>query len=94
MSRPEAYEAVIRRMNTLMDQLEKLLGEDQLKRSRRRRRSNLNPYDRWREIVGVVGDVRLMGLDVDVNPTMYVPLPQNPYRNAPRNVLHGRANKG
>lgn len=42
---------------------------------------------RWREIVGVVGDVRLLGLDADINPTVYVPMPQNPYPNALRNVF-------
>jgi putative ABC transport system permease protein len=49
---------------------------------------------RWREIVGVVGDVKLMGLDVDVNPTIYVPLPQNPYPNALRNVYMVVRSKG
>ena len=42
---------------------------------------------RWREIVGVVGDVRLLGLDTEINPTIYVPMPQNPYPNALRNVF-------
>ncbi len=49
---------------------------------------------RWREIGGVVGDVKLMGLDVDVNPTIYVPLPQNPYPNALRNVYMVVRSKG
>jgi len=43
--------------------------------------------NRWREIVGVVGDVRLVGLDAGINPTLYVPMPQNPYPNALRNVF-------
>ena len=38
----------------------------------------------WREIVGVVGNVKLKGLDADINPAIYVPLPQNPYPNAMR----------
>lgn len=42
---------------------------------------------RWREIVGVVGDVKLVGLEADVNPGIYVPLVQNPYPNALRNVF-------
>jgi putative ABC transport system permease protein len=42
---------------------------------------------RWREIVGVAGDVKLVGLDADVNPAIYVPLIQNPYPNALRNVF-------
>ncbi|HSE38328.1 MAG TPA: ABC transporter permease [Blastocatellia bacterium] len=40
---------------------------------------------RWREVVGVVGDVKLLGLDADINPAIYVPLPQNPYPAAMRN---------
>jgi putative ABC transport system permease protein len=42
-----------------------------------------NP-NRWREIVGVCGDVNLLGLDADINPAIYVPLPQNPYAGAMR----------
>jgi putative ABC transport system permease protein len=42
---------------------------------------------RWREVVGVVGDVRLIGLDAEINPTVYVPMPQNPYPAALRNVF-------
>ena len=40
---------------------------------------------RWREVVGVVGDVKLLGLDADINPAIYVPLHQNPYPAAMRN---------
>jgi putative ABC transport system permease protein len=40
---------------------------------------------RWREVVGVVGDVKLLGLDADINPAIYAPLPQNPYAGAMRN---------
>jgi len=43
-----------------------------------------NPL-RWREVVGVVGDVKLLGLDAEVNPAIYVPPTQNPYGNAMRN---------
>ncbi len=32
----------------------------------------------WTEIVGVVGDVRDFGLDLDSNPVMYLPLAQSP----------------
>ncbi|HWL73546.1 MAG TPA: FtsX-like permease family protein, partial [Burkholderiaceae bacterium] len=34
----------------------------------------------WVEIVGVVGDVRHVGLDADVDPEAYVPYTQAPYR--------------
>src|SRR6058998_53763 len=34
---------------------------------------------KWITIVGVVGDVRHFGLDVDPKPEMYVPFPQEPY---------------
>lgn len=40
---------------------------------------------RWREVVGVAGDVKLLGLNADVNPAIYVPPPQNPYAGAMRN---------
>jgi putative ABC transport system permease protein len=43
--------------------------------------------NRWREIIGVVGDVKLLGLDADTNPAIYVPMIQNPYPNALRNVF-------
>jgi predicted permease len=43
--------------------------------------------ERWREIVGVVGNVKLLGLDAETNPTIYVPYSQNPYPNALRNVF-------
>jgi len=42
------------------------------------------PKDRitpvWHEVVGVVGDVRVRGLNVDVQPTFYLPLAQMPPR--------------
>jgi putative ABC transport system permease protein len=34
-----------------------------------------------------VGDVKLLGLDADTNPAIYVPMIQNPYPNALRNVF-------
>lgn len=43
--------------------------------------------NRWREIIGVSGDVKLLGLDTDVNPAMYAPMVQNVYPNALRNVF-------
>ncbi len=43
--------------------------------------------ERWREIIGVVGDIKLLGLDADTNPAIYVPMSQNPYPNALRNVF-------
>jgi putative ABC transport system permease protein len=36
--------------------------------------------DRWREIVGVVRDVKHFGLDADTPPTMYMPVRQQPGR--------------
>jgi putative ABC transport system permease protein len=32
----------------------------------------------WHEVIGVVGDVRLRGLDIDVQPVFYLPLAQMP----------------
>lgn len=43
--------------------------------------------NRWREIVGVCGDVKLLTLDGQIGPTIYVPMSQNPYPNALRNVF-------
>ncbi|MCM3870681.1 MAG: ABC transporter permease [Pyrinomonadaceae bacterium] len=43
--------------------------------------------NRWREIIGVVGDMKFAGLDAEANPTLYVPMVQNPYPNALRNVF-------
>jgi putative ABC transport system permease protein len=38
----------------------------------------------WREVVGVCGDVKLLGLDATTNPAIYVPATQNPYSGAMR----------
>ena len=40
---------------------------------------------RWREVVGVVGNARLSGLEAKVDPAIYVPFPQNSWPNALRN---------
>jgi putative ABC transport system permease protein len=40
---------------------------------------------RWREVVGVVANARLSGLDAKVDPAIYVPFPQNSWPNALRN---------
>jgi putative ABC transport system permease protein len=40
---------------------------------------------RWREVVGVVGNARLTGLEAKVDPAIYVPFPQNSWPNALRN---------
>lgn len=40
---------------------------------------------RWREVVGVVGNARLTGLDAPIDPAIYVPLAQNSWANALRN---------
>ena len=42
--------------------------------------SNADNQPTWIEIVGVVGDVRHVGLDTDVTPEAYVPYTQAPYR--------------
>lgn len=41
----------------------------------------------WREIVGVVGDVKLQSLDTQVGPTIYIVAPQNPFLNAARGLF-------
>lgn len=38
------------------------------------------PDPKWITIVGLVGDMRHRGLDVDAKPEYYLPHPQNPYR--------------
>jgi putative ABC transport system permease protein len=40
---------------------------------------------RWRQVVGVVGNARLSGLEAKVDPAIYVPFPQNSWPNALRN---------
>jgi len=40
----------------------------------------------WREIVGIVGNVKLRGLDAEILPTIYVPFTQNPYPGGLRSV--------
>src|SRR5262249_2246602 len=40
---------------------------------------------RWREVVGVVGNARLAGLEAKVDPAIYIPFPQNTWPNALRN---------
>jgi putative ABC transport system permease protein len=40
---------------------------------------------RWREVVGVVANARLSGLEAKVDPAIYVPFPQNSWPNALRN---------
>lgn len=52
---------------------EEVLGE--------RIRIDSGPED-WREIVGVVADVRQYGLDARIEPQMYEPLAQTPHRSA------------
>jgi putative ABC transport system permease protein len=42
-------------------------------------------FTRWREVVGVVGNARLSGLEAKVDPAIYVPFPQNSWPNALRN---------
>lgn len=42
---------------------------------------------RWREVVGVVGNEKLFGLDGETGPTIYVPLTQNSFPNAIRSLF-------
>ena len=42
------------------------------------KRFRLGGESKWREVVGVVGDVKEWGLDQQVNPEMYLPLTQDP----------------
>ena len=44
------------------------------------RRVRLGGTDIWMEVVGIVGDVKHWGLDVPVNPEIYMPLEQYPWR--------------
>ncbi len=37
---------------------------------------------RWREVVGVVADSRLTGLEAPIDPAIYIPFPQNTWANA------------
>src|SRR6185312_14995759 len=41
---------------------------------------------RWREIIGVVGDVKHASLEAETNPTIHIPMVQNTYPNALRNI--------
>jgi putative ABC transport system permease protein len=42
---------------------------------------------RWREVVGVVGNEKMSGLDNEIGPAIYVPLTQNTFPNAMRNLF-------
>jgi putative ABC transport system permease protein len=42
---------------------------------------------RWREVVGVVGNEKLSGLDNEIGPAIYVPLTQNSFPNAMRQIF-------
>jgi putative ABC transport system permease protein len=42
---------------------------------------------RWRQIVGVVGNEKLSGLDAETGPAIYVPLTQNSFPNALRSLV-------
>jgi putative ABC transport system permease protein len=42
---------------------------------------------RWREIVGVVGNEKLSGLDSEAGPAIYVPMTQNSFPNAMRSIF-------
>ncbi|HEV2914989.1 MAG TPA: ABC transporter permease [Pyrinomonadaceae bacterium] len=49
---------------------------------------------RWREIVGVVGNEKLTGLDTEIGPAIYVPMPQNTFPNAIRAIFLVARSKG
>ncbi len=40
--------------------------------------------NRWREVVGVARNAKFVSLDAEINPAIYIPIPQNPYVNAMR----------
>jgi putative ABC transport system permease protein len=42
-------------------------------------------FTRWREVIGVVGNAKLSGLEANTDPAIYVPFPQNSWPNALRN---------
>jgi putative ABC transport system permease protein len=42
-------------------------------------------FTRWREVVGVVGNAKLSGLEAKIDPAIYVPFAQNSWPNALRN---------
>jgi putative ABC transport system permease protein len=42
---------------------------------------------RWREVVGVVGNEKLSGLDNEVGPAVYIPISQNTFPNAARSIF-------
>ena len=42
-------------------------------------------FMRWREVIGVVGNAKLSGLEANIDPAIYVPFPQNSWPNALRN---------
>ncbi|HEX8922815.1 MAG TPA: FtsX-like permease family protein, partial [Pyrinomonadaceae bacterium] len=42
---------------------------------------------RWREVVGVVGNEKLSGIDAETGPAVYVPLTQNSFPNAIRSLF-------
>ena len=44
------------------------------------RRVRLGGTDAWMEVVGIVGDVKHWGLDLPVNPEIYMPMAQYPWR--------------
>jgi putative ABC transport system permease protein len=74
----DAHEVVVIN-RSLADQF--LPGEDPIGK-----RLQIYPMPpRWREVVGVISDVKLLGLDADINPAIYVPLAQSPYPAAMRN---------
>jgi predicted lysophospholipase L1 biosynthesis ABC-type transport system permease subunit len=49
--------------------------------------SFVGPEEPWREVIGVIGDVKHWGLDVEVNPELYLPHDQLPSPNLTY-VLH------
>ena len=48
------------------------------------RRIQIFPEKTWRTVVGVVGDVKLRGLEVETAPALYIPYRQNPFPTAAR----------
>lgn len=48
------------------------------------RRIQMYPEKTWRTVIGVVGDVKLQGLEIDTAPALYIPYRENPFPTAAR----------
>jgi putative ABC transport system permease protein len=60
-------------------------GEDVL--GKHLRMSTAEPNSAWMTVVGIVGDVRRLGLAEELSPELYVPYRQYPWMNLPRSAV-------